>query len=71
MEDGNAQAGIQHIKEKTKIAGSPISDEQRQNCEAGHELAADGHRKRGRSRKKLESNSERRFANYGNGLGKR
>jgi len=51
---------------------SPTSDEQRQNREAGPELAAVRWQQETRkTKKKLESNSEGRFANYGNGLGKR
>jgi len=52
------------------MAWSPTSDEQRQNCEAGPELAAVWWTQEARkTKKKLKSNSERRFANYGNGLG--
>jgi len=69
--DGKAQAGIHHKKEKTKMAWSPTSDEQRQNREAGPESAAVRWTQEARkTKKKLKSNSERRFTNYGNGLGK-
>jgi len=54
------------------MAWSPTSDEQRQNREAGPELTAVRWTQEARKTKKqLESTSERRFANHGNGLGKR